>query len=99
MSARLKKSVTLIQWGYDGQLEKYVGGKQNYWLLKGFLLLISVLQPGSTKESPRKHSQSMSVQRFRFSSSLYFFKETILLNIFYFQDEKAHLNYMWSEYE
>lgn len=28
-----------------------------------------------------------------------FFKETILLNIFYFQDEKAHLNYTWSEYE
>lgn len=41
----------------------------------------------------------MSVQRLRFSSSLYFFKETILLNIFYFQDEKAHLNYTWSEYE
>lgn len=76
----------------------WVGNKiTDFW--KVFLLLISVLQPGSTKESPRKHSQSMSVQRLRFSSSLYFFKETILLNIFYFQDEKAHLNYTWSEYE
>lgn len=27
---QVKKSVTLIQWGDDRQLERYVGGNQNY---------------------------------------------------------------------
>lgn len=50
---QVKKSVTLIPWGYDGQLEKYVGGKQNYWLLKGFFYCWSVFcNQGPQKNLP-----------------------------------------------
>lgn len=77
----------------------WVGNKiTDFW--KVFFYCWSVFcNQGPQKNLPENIHKAWVSRESGSAQASIFFKENILLNIFYFQDEKAHLNYMWSEYE